>query len=115
MKTKLVVFLLTISLAAGFSFSAPAQDKPNKTAKKKGAAMGDKMEKTDSEWKKTLKPEQYDVLRKKGTERSFTGKYWNSHEKGKYVCAGCGLELFLSQAKFDSGCGWPSFSQPSDK
>ena len=77
--------------------------------------MAEKVEKTDAEWKKSLNPEQYDVLRKKGTEKPFAGKYWNSHDKGKYVCAGCGLELFASQAKFDSGCGWPSFSAPSDK
>ncbi len=71
--------------------------------------------KTDEEWKKVLTPEQFDVLRNRGTERAFTGKFWDSHEKGSYVCAGCGLEIFSSDDKFDSGCGWPSYTQPSTK
>ena len=102
-------------LTIGYFFVASAKDKTNKTMKKKEAAMSEKIEKTDAEWKKTLSPEQYEVLRQKGTERPFTGKYYKSKEKGKYVCAGCGLELFLSDAKFDSGCGWPSFSKPADQ
>jgi peptide-methionine (R)-S-oxide reductase len=74
--------------------------------------MKDKITKTDAEWKKILTPEQYEVLRRQGTERAFTGKYWDNHEKGLYVCAGCGLSLFTSATKFDSGTGWPSFYQP---
>jgi peptide-methionine (R)-S-oxide reductase len=70
---------------------------------------------SDAEWQKRLTPEQYRVLRKKGTEIAFTGKYWNQHAKGTYVCAGCGLELFSSKTKFDSGTGWPSFWQPLAK
>jgi len=111
---KMPVVGVILALVLGYSFTALAKDKDSKDSKKKRDAMGEKVEKTDAEWKKTLSPEQYDILRKKGTERAFTGKYWNSHEEGKYVCAGCGLELFLSDAKFDSGCGWPSFSQPSN-
>ncbi|MFX0083566.1 MAG: peptide-methionine (R)-S-oxide reductase MsrB [Candidatus Hodarchaeota archaeon] len=65
-------------------------------------------------WKKKLTKEQYQVLRKKGTERAFTGKYWNHHEKGIYMCAGCGAPLFSSGKKFDSGTGWPSFDEPID-
>jgi peptide-methionine (R)-S-oxide reductase len=67
---------------------------------------------TDAEWRKLLTPEQYRVLRKEGTEIAFTGKYWNQHARGTYVCAGCGLELFSSKTKYDSGTGWPSFWQP---
>ncbi len=73
-----------------------------------------KVQKTEEEWKKELSDEQYIILRKKGTERPFTGKYAESKEKGMYKCAGCGKELFSSDDKFDSGCGWPSFTQPKD-
>ena len=74
--------------------------------------MKDKVIKTEEEWKKELTPAQFGVLRKKGTERAFTGEYWNNHQPGIYGCAGCGLALFSSEHKFDSGTGWPSFSQP---
>ncbi len=71
----------------------------------------DAVVKTDAEWKSALTSEQYRILRGKGTERAFTGKYWNSKEKGIYACGGCGLHLFSSADKFASGTGWPSFTR----
>jgi peptide-methionine (R)-S-oxide reductase len=72
----------------------------------------EKIEKSEEEWKKELTNEQFQVCRLKGTERAFTGKYWDHHEKGMYRCACCGNELFSSDTKFDSGTGWPSFWAP---
>ncbi len=70
---------------------------------------------TDAQWREKLTAEQYQILRKKGTERAFSGIYWDAKDPGIYRCAGCGAELFASDAKFDSGCGWPSFTQPADE
>lgn len=75
----------------------------------------DKLVLSDEEWKKRLTPEQYKILRNKGTEAAFCGVFYDNHKKGVYVCVGCDLDLFKSDAKFDSGTGWPSFFQPVDK
>jgi peptide-methionine (R)-S-oxide reductase len=74
--------------------------------------MSDKIDKSDADWRKQLTPEQYHVTREKGTERAFTGAYWNNKKDGVYRCIGCGTELFASDTKFDSGSGWPSFTEP---
>ena len=73
-----------------------------------------KINKSDDEWRKELTPEQYEVTRKKGTERAFTGKFYDHKESGVYRCVCCGAELFESDTKYDSGCGWPSFFKPAN-
>ncbi len=82
------------------------------SAQRKGYVMVARVLKTDAEWKKRLTPEQFEVTRKKGTERAFSGKYWNNHESGIYRCVCCGNDLFRSDTKFESGTGWPSFYAP---
>lgn len=109
--------------AAMFCFIAcnNAQQPQTKTAHAKNdfiSLTGEKLqpvEKSEEEWKKQLSPEAFYVLRKEGTERAFTGEYWDNHEKGVYVCGACELPLFTSDTKFESGTGWPSFWQPIRK
>lgn len=88
-----------------------AQGSDNNAQEKTGA-MTRKVQKTEEEWKAQLTPEQYNIMRQKGTERAFTGKYYDCHKEGVYKCASCGAELFSSSEKYDSGSGWPSFWAP---
>ena len=111
------MFLLAIItgafLAAGCGRSQLASRADRTTAQTATTNMTiEKITRTDTEWQKILTPEQYRITRKHGTERAFSGAYWNNHEPGVYRCVACDLELFGSETKFDSGTGWPSYFQP---
>ena len=113
----LILSILSIMLACN---ATPPQYQVQNEVKKDNLQIVDgdtikKVIKTKAEWSKQLSSEAYNVLREAGTERAFTGKYWNNHEAGTYNCAGCGLSLFSSETKFESGTGWPSFYQSIKK
>jgi peptide-methionine (R)-S-oxide reductase len=97
--------LVSLSIAAVISLASCSQQKQNQST----SNMIPPVVKTEEEWKKELSPEQFRILREKGTERAFTGEFWDHHDIGTYSCAACGQELFQSDSKFDSGCGWPSY------
>ena len=108
-------FLVILSvLAASCNAQVPDSMLQQTQQNQKGTTV-EKIHKTDEEWMKELTPEEFRITRKAGTERPYTGKYWNTHDTGIYVCRCCGNELFESDTKFDSFCGWPSFFGPKFK
>jgi len=109
-------FRAPAAMVAAMISGEPVARATIETAKDTEPAAGQKevVRKTDEQWKKELSEEQYQVTRCSATERPFTGKYWDHHEEGTYHCVGCGMELFASETKFDSGSGWPSYYQAAD-
>jgi peptide-methionine (R)-S-oxide reductase len=103
---------IILVLAAILPACSQSQSENQGVTKKLSAMNKNFIQKSEEEWKKELTANQYHVLREKGTERAFTGEYWDNHEKGKYFCAACKQELFTSETKFESGTGWPSFYKP---
>ena len=111
-RTLVTTLALAVSIAG---LPGPSEAKTSKAPPAQAKRGVEKIVKSEEEWKRSLTPEQFRVLRKQGTEIAFTGKYWNHHARGHYRCAACGLDLFDSATKFDSGTGWPSFWAPIDK
>lgn len=127
---RLAIPIIICGLAAGCQTESNSGPPPTQSTRDESASKRDAraalaadqtdsegtqtVSRTDEEWRKILTPEQYHVTRQKGTERAFTGKYWNFKGKGVYRCVCCGHELFSSKTKFDSGCGWPSFWAPAE-
>lgn len=124
MKNRIAIATIVVLLAATTAVViAGTQGRAEAPAKAKEATMKQSakdtkgvghLELSEAEWRERLTPEQFHILREEGTERAFTGKYWDNKQEGVYVCAGCGLPLFSSDTKYRSGTGWPSFWQPID-
>lgn len=116
-----IISVVLMALFAGLLACTPSTGEPGRpqaaqlklySAAERGYIMSERVVKSEAEWKASLTAEQFHILREKGTERAFTGKLLNVHEPGLFRCAGCGLDLFHARDKFDSGTGWPSFTQP---
>ncbi len=115
---KRTVVLIACLLFGAYCLAQTSKQSPKTKGKaetKMESKQIEKVVKTEEEWEKILTPTQFYVTRQKGTERAFTGEFWDHHEKGVYVCVACGQELFSSKTKFDSGTGWPSFWTPIAK
>ena len=106
---------IVLIISAVFIFSCSAKSQNDTNMADKNSKSEYRVNKSEEEWKQILTPVEFQVLREKGTEYAFTGEYFNHKEKGTYVCAGCGYELFTSDSKYDSGCGWPSFYEAIDE
>jgi peptide-methionine (R)-S-oxide reductase len=115
MRLRLLWLIPSLIIAGCAQFASPDHSPAIAEAQKRTPTTKEKVVKTEQEWKQILTPEQYHILREKGTEMAFTGKFWKNKEDGTYICAGCGQELFNSKTKFDSGTGWPSFYDAIDK
>jgi peptide-methionine (R)-S-oxide reductase len=111
----LILKLVLISAGAIAALTIIFWPKAEAVTVREGQPAGDKVVKTDAEWRQQLTDEQYRVTRQRDTERPFSGAYWNSHAEGTYACICCGQHLFDSDGKFDSGCGWPSFAKEFDE
>jgi peptide-methionine (R)-S-oxide reductase len=107
--------LLIVPIASGCRGAAAQSAHEENSMANRVDATGTPLPASEAQWQAKLTPQQFHVLRNKGTERAFTGEYWDHKEQGTYRCAGCGKQLFESDEKFDSGCGWPSFTAPADE
>jgi peptide-methionine (R)-S-oxide reductase len=114
-KRRVILLVLVVGLGSVIAFFIGSQTTGQNHVIRLGRPVGERVEKSDEEWRLLLDPAAYRVTRQRGTERPYSGAYWNAKEDGVYVCVGCGQPLFDSTTKFDSGTGWPSFWDPADE